>query len=206
MTRESAIEGLRERKKRETRAALAWAAVHLAVARGFHTVSVDDIAAAAGVSPRTFSNYFSGKAEAVVARHVDRLHAIAAERSARPPKEPLWTAAAQVVVAEFCGEAERDEPPPAQWTDGIRMMLAEPAVHAEFLHQSRLAEGDIAAAVAGRIGSAPDALYPRLMASALGAVIEVSLQQWLRAPEAQTLREILEQAFERMGHVADRAG
>ena len=63
-----------------------------------------------------------------------------------------------------------------------------------------------AAAVAGRIGSAPDALYPRLMASALGAVIEVSLQQWLRAPEAQTLREILEQAFERMGHVADRAG
>ena len=121
MTRESAIEGLRERKKRETRAALAWAAVHLAVARGFHTVSVDDIAAAAGVSPRTFSNYFSGKAEAVVARHVDRLHAIAAELSARPPKEPLWTAAAQVVVAEFCGEAERDEPPsPPRYGTGAK--------------------------------------------------------------------------------------
>src|SRR5713226_7002153 len=61
--------GLRERKKSETRAALSWAAVRLIVERGGENVLVEDIAAAAGVSPRTFSNYFSGKGEAVAARH-----------------------------------------------------------------------------------------------------------------------------------------
>ena len=57
--------GLRERKKAETRAALSWAAIRLTVERGFENVKVEDIAAAAGVSPRTFNNYFASKGEAI---------------------------------------------------------------------------------------------------------------------------------------------
>jgi AcrR family transcriptional regulator len=66
------VSGLRERKKQQTLEALSWAAVRLAVERGFDRVLVEDVASAAGVSPRTFNNYFSSKAEAIVWRHLNR--------------------------------------------------------------------------------------------------------------------------------------
>ena len=84
--------GLRERKRRETRAALSLAALRLCVQRGWENVMVDDIAAAANVSSRTFRNYFSTKAEAVAAGHLERMLRVADELRARPASEPLWTA------------------------------------------------------------------------------------------------------------------
>jgi len=52
---------LRERKKEATRQALQVAALRLALDRGPENVRVDDIAEAAGVSPRTYNNYFSSR-------------------------------------------------------------------------------------------------------------------------------------------------
>jgi AcrR family transcriptional regulator len=64
--------GLRERKKLATREAIGGAAFRLAVQRGLENVTVEDIAAAANVSPRTFNNYFSSKPEAISALGIDR--------------------------------------------------------------------------------------------------------------------------------------
>src|ERR1700684_3472572 len=64
--------GLRERKKLATRQALGAAAMRLAVERGLENVFVEDIAAAADVSPRTFNNYFASKYEAICALALDR--------------------------------------------------------------------------------------------------------------------------------------
>ena len=68
--------GLRERKKAATREALSTAALRLALEHGPQNVRVDDIAEAAGVSPRTYNNYFSSREAAIVA-------AVAAERALR---------------------------------------------------------------------------------------------------------------------------
>src|SRR4051812_40492036 len=54
-------EGLRERKKRETRAAISRVATALFYERGFDAVTVDDVARAAGVSKMTVFNYFARK-------------------------------------------------------------------------------------------------------------------------------------------------
>ncbi|EFL37795.1 LOW QUALITY PROTEIN: TetR family transcriptional regulator, partial [Streptomyces griseoflavus Tu4000] len=63
--------GLRERKKRATRAALAEAAVRLAAEHGAEKVTVEAISAAAGVSVRTFFNYFDTRDDAFVVIDAD---------------------------------------------------------------------------------------------------------------------------------------
>src|SRR5690349_17088512 len=59
--------GLRERKKDATRRALAEAALDLAFTKGYDSVTTAAITERVGVSRRTFSNYFSSKAECIAA-------------------------------------------------------------------------------------------------------------------------------------------
>ncbi len=61
-------EGLRERKKRERGQALRSAAIDLALEKGYHNVTVEDICERCGVSRRTFFNYYSSKEEALLGR------------------------------------------------------------------------------------------------------------------------------------------
>src|SRR5262249_23914192 len=121
-------EGLRQRKQRETRAALNQTAIRLCMQRGWENVTVDEIGEAANVSPRTFRNYFSTKAEAVAAGHLERMLRIADELRARPADEQLWTVITNSVCAQFeCpgqkGEEVRDA---SRWMDRIRFLLTEP--------------------------------------------------------------------------------
>ncbi|HJE77056.1 MAG TPA: TetR/AcrR family transcriptional regulator [Brevibacterium epidermidis] len=62
------VEGLRERKKRERGQALRRAAIDLALEKGYHNVTVEDICERCGVSRRTFFNYYSSKEEALLGR------------------------------------------------------------------------------------------------------------------------------------------
>src|ERR1700685_3894673 len=57
--------GLRERRRRETSADIRDAAVRLTLARGFDKVTIDEICADAGISTRTFFNYFPNKESAI---------------------------------------------------------------------------------------------------------------------------------------------
>lgn len=88
--------GLRERKKQRTRALLVDAAVKLCLQQGYHRTTVEQIAAAADVSPRTFSRYFTTK-EAVLVTVMDDLVEAAANELATipmsvPPLEALCRA------------------------------------------------------------------------------------------------------------------
>ncbi|NUT21813.1 MAG: TetR family transcriptional regulator [Hamadaea sp.] len=186
--------GLRERKKIETRAALSWAAIQLVVERGFDNVLVEDIANAAGVSPRTFNNYFSSKAEAVTARHLDRAVKLAEILRERPADEPLWTAIRKAVLAQLePGPEVLDHPvgDRERWATGVRSMMAAPALQAEFLRASSIAEAEVAAAVAERTKTAVGRdLYPSLVAAAVSAAVTVCQQQYLH-DDAQTDMAVL---------------
>jgi AcrR family transcriptional regulator len=77
---------LRERKKRRTRATLIDAAVGLCDEQGFDGTTVDQIAAIADVSPRTFSRYFTTK-DAIALALVDEILDTAADELVRQPIE-----------------------------------------------------------------------------------------------------------------------
>jgi AcrR family transcriptional regulator len=176
--------GLRERKKQETRSALSWAAIRLTVERGFDNVLVEDIAAAAGVSPRTFNNYFSSKGEAIAARHLDRSLKTAVSLRDRPAGEPLWSAMTHAVLAQLApGPEVTGQPRPDRetWVAGLRLMVQVPALQAEMLRAGAIAEAEIAAAIAERTGTDVDKdMYPRLVAAALTAAVNVAQQHFLR--------------------------
>jgi AcrR family transcriptional regulator len=186
--------GLRERKKQETRAALSWAAVRLAVERGLDNVLVEDIAAEVGVSARTFNNYFSSKAEAIAARHLDRSLRVAEVLRDRPPTEPLWDAITHAALSPFQTE-DHTTPDPA-WTAGVKLMTSEPALIGEFLKASALAEREFAEVIAERTGTdAKRDLYPRLVATSVGAAVEVARDQWLNADPPVPIEPLIRDAL-----------
>ena len=193
------VSGLRERKKVETKTALSWAAISLTVERGFDNVRVEDIAAAAGVSPRTFNNYFASKAEAIVSRHLDRGGRMADLLRVRPAGEPLWAAITAAAMAQFEPAPELENmpaPDPAAWVAGLRLMVAEPALRGEMMRAAAVAEREIAAAVAERTGTdLVKDMYPSLVAAAVTAANNVALQHYLGSDSPVGMETLLPEAL-----------
>ncbi|MBV9795978.1 MAG: TetR family transcriptional regulator [Actinobacteria bacterium] len=189
---EEAPLGLRERKKLQTRSALSWAVIRLSVEHGWANVTVEDAAAAANVSERTFRNYFSSKAEAVAARHLDRMLLVAVELQGRPAGEPLWDAITGAVLSQFAG----GEPRGHEWTDAIQLMLTEPDVAGEVLRANATAQRDLGVAIARRTGTDPaHDLYPSLVAATTNAAITTVMDHWLRADPPVAIEALMRDAF-----------
>ncbi|NJQ01240.1 TetR family transcriptional regulator [Streptomyces sp. PLAI1-29] len=179
---------------------MSWAAIRLTVERGLDQVKVEDIAEAVGVSPRTFNNYFSSKAEAIVFRHLERSRRIAAEVRSGPAGEPMWEAIGRAVLRQFePGPEVLRMPPqePGEWVAGLRVMMAEPALRAEMLRAGKLAEEELAAAVADRTGTDPDTdLYPRVVAASVMAAGDAALDLFLRGSTGEPMEVLLPRALE----------
>src|SRR3954447_13966288 len=95
--------GRRERKKLETRRALASSALYLAAERGPDQVTIEDIAEAADVSVRTFFNYFSSKEEAIIGWDPDGQGDLARRLLDRPAGEPPFVAVRAMIRDTFSG-------------------------------------------------------------------------------------------------------
>lgn len=164
--------GLRERKKIATREALSAAAFRLALERGAENVRVDDIAEAAGVSPRTYNNYFSSREEAIMAAVVaERASRIGAALLARPADEPFADAVVEAVVEQYCEPSG----------DALVLITSAPALRAEFVEAVATIEQPLAAAIADRTGST-DELATAVLAAAVSAAARVAVERWIRRP------------------------
>ena len=167
----------RDLQKQETRLALALAAFDLATEHGVPNVRVPQIAAAAGVSPRTFSNYFPGKEAAIVWPATLRAGRLAASLANRPAAESLADAiAATVAGKDATGGADGL---PSGWLEQFRALVAaEPALHGECLKAAAAAETALADAIARRAGIPASRLEPILLAAVAIAAERAAVLHW----------------------------
>jgi AcrR family transcriptional regulator len=91
--------GLRERRRRQTSADIRDAAVRLALERGFDKVTIDEICVEAGVSTRTFFNYFPTKESAIAYGPSDLPAELAADFVAAGPAPYLVVLAELITLA-----------------------------------------------------------------------------------------------------------
>jgi AcrR family transcriptional regulator len=101
------VEGLRERKKRQTRAAISAAAMTLFEARGFDAVTIAEIAREADVSEKTISNYFPAKEDLVFGQGGDRRAALVEAIRDRAPGESV-VGPFRRATADFLDRVEHD--------------------------------------------------------------------------------------------------
>lgn len=195
--------GLRERKKRATRAALAEAAVRLAAEHGAEKVTVEAISATAGVSVRTFFNYFDSRDDAFVVIDADagaRIRRAVLEA----PAELSPLAALREAMAAELAEAEQQH---ELWRLHAEVLHASPHLLARGVGAHMAAEADLADAIAERLrgtggtsgagagARAGSGLYPRLLAAVAGAAVRTSVDHWSAHQEEAAFLDVFHEVF-----------
>ncbi|GAA0462180.1 TetR family transcriptional regulator [Actinoplanes capillaceus] len=161
--------GLRERKKAKTRAAIRDHALRLFEERGYAATTVDQIADAAEVSPSTFFRYFPTKEDVILVDDVDEvlLGAIRAQPAGIPPIEAIRRAMREVF----------DAMSPAAWEferRRQRLVLTVPELRMRMLQQMTEAIDLMAGVIAERTGRPADDFAARVTAgAAVGAMLSV---------------------------------
>jgi AcrR family transcriptional regulator len=196
MSTTTAEVGLRERKKVATRQALHEAAVRLAMAHGAEKVTVEAIADEAGVSRRTFSNYFANKEEALLYGDHQRTGVLLAMVQARPAGERPWEALTEA-AREFYRQLGELDP---AWVAQTRLLRSQPALLARQLNTFAAVERELAAAVTARTTEPdPTGVRARLAAATFMAALRVALHIWLEAPGDASLEELVDRTLAEAG-------
>ncbi|MEO3809713.1 TetR family transcriptional regulator [Sphaerisporangium sp. B11E5] len=190
--------GLRERKKHRTRQALIDTAFDLFVTQGFEATTVDQIAAAVEVSPRTFFRYFGSKEELALDFTAEYDERITAALAARPADEPPLAALA-AAYREFI-RAMRDKGDSAEDTERFvkhrRVIDANPALLASSFARMAAVEEKLSQEVARRLGAPPSDLRPRLLVALVNAAIRVGFSSAVDENSPRDLAADVERALD----------
>jgi len=168
--------GLRERRRRQTSADIRGAAVRLAQARGWDKVTIEGICIQAGISTRTFFNYFPNKESAIAYGPSDLPAELAAEFVAAGP------APYSVVLAELITLAAyhlRDMPPEReQAVCMLDLAKTTPAVLAAFLAELERFQTQLTDIVARRQGMRSDDEVPALISALALTAVRSGIERW----------------------------
>lgn len=192
MTTDDPPVGLRERKKRATRDALADRALRMAAERGIEQVTVEAVTEAVGVSVRTFFNYFPSLEDAITRPAQDT-----AERTRRAvlnaPAELSALAALSEAIAQELAHIEEDH---ERWELQMAVVRASPSLLPGFLAARGADERALIAVVAERLGQDADtALYPRLLAHVAIAAVRAAVEVWVASGRTRTFQSLYREAF-----------
>ena len=187
--------GLRERRKALTRQEITEAAVNLFERQGFDATTVEEIAAAADVSPRTFFRYFESKVEILLPQeHGDDDEPGVEELvAARPADESPIEALHQVFRHKLGDVVEHGDLAVRQY----RLLMATPELRSLALEHIHDHTDEFAQMFANRLGVPADALEPQLMAAAVTGAMWTVMDHWVaEGADAKRLLPIADEAFD----------
>jgi AcrR family transcriptional regulator len=184
--------GLRARKKLATREAITAASLHLALTRGMSGVTIDAIAEAADVAPRTVFHYYASKEDAVLGVDPAKADRVASAVRARPADEAPLVALRAALHEQLRGR----DTAPRTLADRMRVLRENPVLLPWHLAAHTLIEQQIAAVVAERTGTDLECdLYPQLVAAAAATAFRVAVSRATRTTTTAELDTLLDEAF-----------
>jgi AcrR family transcriptional regulator len=162
-------QGLRERKKQQTRRRIHEVATALFIERGFEHVTIAEVAEAAEVSVNTIYNYFQSKEDLVLPPEQASPQRLADLVRRRKPGE----SAARAVLQHLREEVRRRDPR-LGLTEGydrvFHMMRAAPTLTARLEELGQQMTDELAAVLAEETGARPDDPRPRVAAAQIGSI------------------------------------
>ena len=176
----------RERKKARTRQRLQDQALRLFLERGYDVTTVEQIAAAAGVSHMTFFRYFPTKEDVVLSDSYDPLlvAAIQARPRTEDPVTRIRTAVREGLGAVYAVDREA-------LLVRVRLTLRTPALRAR-LWENQVATRDL---LAGALVDGEPDFATRILASACLAALTTALEEWVATGGATELPDLIDDAF-----------
>jgi AcrR family transcriptional regulator len=171
--------GLRERKKALTRAAIQRHALRLFHEDGYSATTMEQIAAAAEVSPSTLYRYFPTKEDLILQDDYDPL--LAAAFRAQPPELPILEAFRTAVNEALALVPDADQ---IDALKRARMSYTIPEVRARALDHMFTTADMLAELFAERLNRSPDELEVRVLAGTVIGALLAAQQRWIADPEA----------------------
>jgi AcrR family transcriptional regulator len=185
--------GLRERKKRQQREAIAAAALRLFAERGYDGTTLAEIAEAAGISPRTIFAYYESKQDILFcdeAAYIEQLRHLLEQR---PPGTTTVDAIRELISTV--------PPPDEQTMLRKQIVTSNPGLHMQGRAHLGQLEPVFTESIAKDLGAGPDDIRPALLAAVMIAALTAVRDRLMEAQAGEpvsheqamaTLDEVLE--------------
>lgn len=187
------MEGLRERKKRQTYRTIEEEAIRLFTERGFDEVSVEDVALEVGISSRTVFRYFGNKENLVLAPMQEVERVLDAALTGRPPDEPVLDVLRHAMedVAVYLSDLEPD------LSRRSAITWKTPALMARALQLPDAWRRRMVTEAARRLGLDPiNDMGPQAAAAWAMAGLSVARELWDHGSSRSDLMSLLAKAYE----------
>lgn len=203
-----AVNGLRERKKARTREAILDAALDLFEAKGYDNTTVEEIAEAADISPRTFFRYFESKLDLIMVDKEFDNHDDAESHEETfaswilqgEQGDSLVDSIRKRIVEQFNERIASD----ACNVRRVRLMMGTPSLRAIAYEHFGEHQPELVKVFAEALGVDEDDLQAHLFATAVGNTLWTVIDRWVAEDGSQErLTEMLDEGFTLLGNGLD---
>jgi AcrR family transcriptional regulator len=182
--------GLRERKKQKTRWAIQEHALRLIAEQGYDATTIDQIAAAAEISPSTFFRYFPSKEDLIIEDEYDAA-LVEGLRTAPPELSPL-SALRHTMRQAFVNMPPEEK---AKVLARTKLTMSVPALRARTLENFLATMGLLRDAMSFRTGRSPDDFGIRALAGAIVGALVASIELWVANDGADDIMELVDRTL-----------
>ena len=185
--------GLRELKKERTRRTIQEVALRLIKTDGYDSTSVEQIAAAAEVSPATFYRYYRDKEDVVLA--MDSRQVLDAAVKANPSNSPFTSFVQTIFGAIADQHVERRD----FLLTRYRLIHSVPNLAARLARQRQTYLHSTFEEFVDHYGLSRDDYELRIMFAAVGAIASDTIDYWADRKGRPDIRALLDRAFQQIG-------